>query len=284
MKTLTRLAPAKINLSLEVLRKRPDGFHEVRMLMASIGLCDRLTFRTASDLRLECDQPGLSVGEDNLVMKAGRLLQAVCPRARSRGARIILKKQIPLAAGLAGGSTDAAATLLGLNQLWHLGLKRAQLHRLAERLGSDVPFCLERGFAVATGRGERLKRIKLKPPKVWILLAKPPIGISTPWAYKNCRPNDPGFDRTSKVFFYFRTKNFKKMTFFSKNDLEIASVGHFPEILKLKEWMTGGGAVFSKMSGSGPTVFGLFENKKEAEKTKKSIKNSKFFKKITTFY
>ncbi|MGH7442041.1 MAG: 4-(cytidine 5'-diphospho)-2-C-methyl-D-erythritol kinase, partial [bacterium] len=154
---MTLAAPAKINLSLEVLARREDGFHEVRMLMAAVSLCDELDFAPAEKLTLDCDRPSLDCGEGNLVLRAARALQAAL--GRELGARIYLRKRIPLGGGLAGGSTDAAAALKGLNLLWEGGLGTAELEHLAATLGSDIPFCLGAGWAYATGRGEKLERL-----------------------------------------------------------------------------------------------------------------------------
>jgi 4-diphosphocytidyl-2-C-methyl-D-erythritol kinase len=143
--SLTLSAPAKINLSLEVLGKRNDGYHEVRMLMVGLSLSDTLGFKAAKELRLSCDLPGLDCGESNLVLRAARALQKATGCAE--GAHISLKKRIPLGGGLAGGSTDAAATLKGLNSLWGCGLNTEALSKLGATLGSDIPFCLRSGWA-----------------------------------------------------------------------------------------------------------------------------------------
>jgi 4-diphosphocytidyl-2-C-methyl-D-erythritol kinase len=187
MKGITLKAHAKVNLTLEALAKRPDGYHELRSLMVKLALHDTLSFCLAPEgqLSLSCDAFGLSCGEDNLVMRAARLLQAAA--GRPLGARIALCKRIPMAAGLAGGSADAAATLLGLNRLWRLSLSQRRLKALALRLGSDVPFCLDAcAAAVARGRGERLSRVASLPP-LHVALVKPAISVATAWVYQNLR-------------------------------------------------------------------------------------------------
>ena len=176
-------APAKVNLHLEVLGKRPDGYHEIATLMVAIRLFDTLVFRDepTGDIRLQCTRHGLSTGPDNLVVRAAHLLQqhAGC----QRGAAIRLVKRIPLAAGLAGGSTDAAATLAGLNELWKLGLGREELANLAARLGSDIPFFLDGPAAWCSGRGERVKATPLGATLDFVLLC-PPFGLSTADVYR----------------------------------------------------------------------------------------------------
>ena len=182
-------APAKINLHLEVLGLRDDGFHELAMVMQSIDLADEFECENTADgtLSLSCDQPGLSCGDDNLIMRAARLL-----RDRSGfgelGARMHLRKRIPIGAGLAGGSSDGAAALVGLNTLWGLGLGASQLETLAADLGSDMPFCISGGTQLCFGRGERLEVLPEATAPLGVLLVKDPsISVSTPWAYGECR-------------------------------------------------------------------------------------------------
>lgn len=166
-------AYAKLNLTLEVLGRRSDGYHEVRSVLQTIDLHDTLALEPASTLELHCDRPELQ-GDDNLVLKAARLLQGLA--VASPGARITLRKRIPLAAGLGGGSSDAAAALLGLNRLWGLGLVAGDLAPLAAQLGSDVPFFLQGGTALVEGRGEVVVPLPSPPPR-WFLLARPPLAI-----------------------------------------------------------------------------------------------------------
>ena len=182
-------APAKVNLHLEVLGIRPDGFHELAMVMQSIDLADRLSFRTTADaaLTLTCDDPSLSLGDDNLVMRAAELL-----RSRSGfnelGAAMHLEKNIPIGAGLAGGSSDGAAALVGLNALWGLGHSGSELERLAAELGSDMPFCVAGGSQLCFGRGEVLEPLPAVQESLAVLLVKDPsVSVSTPWAYRRCR-------------------------------------------------------------------------------------------------
>ena len=172
-------APAKVNLYLEILGKRPDGYHELETLMVTAGLFDTLVLRDgpAGRVELACSDPALSAGEDNLVVRAARLLQQRTGGAR--GCRVRLVKRIPMAAGLAGGSADAAATLVACNELWQAGLSQAQLARVAARLGSDVPFSLVGGTAVGRGRGELLTPALVSGTYYWVL-AFASGGLSTP--------------------------------------------------------------------------------------------------------
>lgn len=271
--TLRLLAPAKVNFSLEVLGKRKDGYHEVRLLMAGVSLYDELHFRRAKDgvLKLRCDRPGLDVGPGNLIIKAARALQAQF--GKELGAEIRLKKRIPLGGGLAGGSTDAAATLKGLNRLWALRLTKAQLHTLAAGLGSDVPFCLDSGWAIATGRGEKLEGLS-QPRKLWVVLANPGFEVSTKWAYgavTSVRARTPNLSR--RTFRAIVEKDLGRMERVAVNDLEPVTAGKYREIEQLKRLMRSCGAQWTRMSGSGPTVLGLFENEAKAKNAYKIMKN-----------
>ena len=189
MGTITVTAPAKVNLHLEVLGLRSDGFHELAMVMQSIDLCDRLSVANTADgqLQLSCDAPELTIADDNLVLRAAQLL-----RDRSGfqelGASMHLEKRIPIGAGLAGGSSDGAAALVALNALWGLGYSDRQLEKLAAELGSDMPFCIAGGSQLCFGRGERLEPLPAPADPLAVLLVKDPtVSVSTPWAYGRCR-------------------------------------------------------------------------------------------------
>ena len=182
-------APAKINLHLEVLGLRSDGFHELAMVMQSIDLADELRCENTADgaITLSCDQPGLSCGDDNLIIRAAQLLRARSGFAEL-GVRMHLSKRIPIGAGLAGGSSDGAAALVALNRLWGLGQSQAQLEALAADLGSDIPFCVAGGTQLCFGRGERLESLPPISHPLGVLLVKnPEVSVSTPWAYGECR-------------------------------------------------------------------------------------------------
>jgi len=256
----SRSAPAKINITLDVLGLRPDGFHEVEMVMQTVELADRLSLDPGyqgEDLLLTTDHPELSAGEDNLVIRAARLLrqQTGC----TRGASLHLEKKIPLSAGLAGGSTDAAAALLLLNRYWETGWSLPRLMELGGSLGSDIPFCLLGGTALATGRGELVR--PLPPlPLFPLLLVKPDFGVSTPEVYR-------AFDRQETIRPVYASRRFLEKRAPSPrewfhNDLEPVTCSLYPQVGRLLQEVRdlGGTAV---MSGSGPTVMGIFSGEQE---------------------
>ena len=268
--TLRLLAPAKINLSLEVLGKRNDGYHEVRMLMAGVSLADELSFKAAKDLRLSCDLASLDCGPSNLVLRAAHALQRAT--GCSAGAHIHLKKRIPLGGGLAGGSTDAAATLKGLNTLWGTRLGLEALRKIGATLGSDIPFCLESGWAVATGRGEKLKKMGLRR-KLHLVLANPGFEVSTKWVYGSLAGvKPPKRNHTRAAFEAVQDRDLAALERAAVNDLERVTAGRYKEIGQLKARLVDEGAQLARMSGSGPTVWGLFENEAAAEKACKNLK------------
>ncbi len=250
-------APAKINLSLDVLHKREDGYHEVEMIMTMVDLADRLEFtELPRDSIIITSQVGfIPLDDKNLAVQAARLMKE--RYSISRGVHIHLDKHIPVAAGLAGGSSDAAATLRGLNRLWELGLSLSELQKLGEEIGSDVPFCVSGGTAIARGRGERLQPIKA-PPQCWVILAKPPIHVSTSDVYGKLKasairkhPDTRGLLRA------IENQDFHRMCASIGNVLEEVTLGLYPEVRRIKESMLKLGAEGVLMSGSGPTVFGL---------------------------
>lgn len=250
-------APAKINLMLDVLHKRADGFHEVEMIMTMVDLADRLELSELKrDSIIISSQAGyIPLDEKNLAFQAARLIK---DRYNVRsGVHIHLDKRIPVAAGLAGGSSDAAATLRGLNRLWRLGIPAQELQELGAELGSDVPFCVTGGTALATGRGERLTQIA-SPPQCWVVLAKPPINVSTAEVYGRVRANNiavhPSALRMQQAI---EAGDFAAVCAGLGNVLEDVTLKLHPEVQQLKEAMIKLGADGVLMSGSGPTVFGL---------------------------
>lgn len=250
-------APAKINLMLDVLHKRADGFHEVEMIMTMVDLADRLELSELKrDSIIISSQAGyIPLDEKNLAFQAARLIK---DRYNVRsGVHIHLDKRIPVAAGLAGGSSDAAATLRGLNRLWRLGIPVQELQELGAELGSDVPFCVTGGTALATGRGERLTRIA-NPPQCWVILAKPPINVSTAEVYGRVRAANitvhPSALRMQQAL---EAGDFSAVCAGLGNVLEDVTLKLHPEVQQLKEAMLKLGADGVLMSGSGPTVFGL---------------------------
>jgi 4-diphosphocytidyl-2-C-methyl-D-erythritol kinase len=263
-------APAKINLTLEVLARRQDGYHEVRMLMAGVSLADELSFEPASRLSLACDRPELDCSESNLVLRAARALQKAL--GRSDGAAIRLKKRIPLGGGLAGGSTDAAATLKGLNQLWSAGLGPEALARIAATIGSDIPFCLESGWALAMGRGEKLKPLSLRR-KLHFVLVNPGFEVSTKWAYSSLLNLKASKRNLSRLAFEaVLAADMPALHLTAINDLERVTAGRYPEIGQLEQMLLDQGALLSRMSGSGPTVWGLFKDATASKKACQTIK------------
>ncbi|MBU5350544.1 4-(cytidine 5'-diphospho)-2-C-methyl-D-erythritol kinase [Paenibacillus sp. FSL W7-1279] len=250
-------APAKINLMLDVLHKRPDGFHEVEMVMTMIDLADRLEMSEQKrDTIIITSQAGyIPLDEKNLAFQAARLIKERYDV--KQGVHIHLDKKIPVAAGLAGGSSDAAATLRGLNRLWGLGIPQEELLALGAELGSDVPFCVTGGTALATGRGEVLTPIP-NPPQCWVIVAKPPINVSTAEVYGRLRSEQiqrhPSAERMVEAL---TQGSFQQMCQSLGNVLEEVTLKMHPEVQQLKEGMLKLGADGALMSGSGPTVFGL---------------------------
>ena len=253
---LTLKAHAKINLALEVLDKRPDGYHEVSMIMQSVSLHDTVTLSLqAANITLSCDRSELLCDNSNLAFRAADLLRREYGIAR--GVQIELTKRIPLAAGLAGGSTDAAAVLKGLNRLWNMDLPAAELERLAARLGSDVPFCLQGGTSLATGRGEILTALP-DFSGYGVVLANPPLAVSTAWVYGNYRSAVGNRRRdVSTLRRSIEQQDFPAVAAALFNDLESVTVPAYPPITALKEQLLQAGAAGVLMSGSGPTVFAL---------------------------
>ncbi|ANA80216.1 4-diphosphocytidyl-2C-methyl-D-erythritol kinase [Paenibacillus vortex V453] len=250
-------APAKINLMLDVLHKRPDGFHEVEMVMTMIDLADRLEMsEQRRDTIIITSQAGyIPLDEKNLAFQAARLIKERYDV--KKGVHIHLDKKIPVAAGLAGGSSDAAATLRGLNRLWELNIPQQELLALGAELGSDVPFCVTGGTALATGRGEVLTPIP-NPPQCWVIVAKPPINVSTAEVYGRLRSEQiqhhPSAERMVEAL---SQGSFQLMCQSLGNVLEEVTLKMHPEVQQLKEGMLKLGADGALMSGSGPTVFGL---------------------------
>ncbi|TDF91600.1 4-(cytidine 5'-diphospho)-2-C-methyl-D-erythritol kinase [Paenibacillus piri] len=250
-------APAKINLMLDVLHKREDGYHEVEMIMTMVDLADRIEMQELPrDTIIISSQAGyIPLDEKNLAFQAARLIKERYDV--KQGVYIHLDKKIPVAAGLAGGSSDAAATLRGLNRLWQLGIPTPELQRLGAELGSDVPFCVTGGTAIARGRGEKLEPIEA-PPQCWVILAKPPINVSTADIYGKLRAGHiQRHPSVAKVLEAIRLKRFDLLCDGLGNVLEEVTLDLYPEVRQLKECMLRLGAEGVLMSGSGPTVFGL---------------------------
>ena len=257
-------ANAKMNLALDILGKRPDGFHEVAMVMQTIGLHDTLVMeKTERDIELSINVPWLKADEKNLAWRAAELIRQ--EYGLEGGVRIELTKRIPVAAGLAGGSADAAAVLKGMNDLYGLQLDEEKLCELGARLGSDIPFCIMGGTMLATGRGEVLTRLS-DMPETWVVLAKPRISVSTAWAYQNY--DEQGAERhpdNEAIKQAIARGNRKAVAGLLCNVLESVTIKKYDVIAEYKQMMLDKGAMASMMSGSGPTVFGLAKSREQAE-------------------
>ncbi|WP_026688701.1 4-(cytidine 5'-diphospho)-2-C-methyl-D-erythritol kinase [Alteribacter aurantiacus] len=264
-------APAKINLTLDVLNKRNDGYHEVEMVMTTVDLADRihLTVKDKNAITIDVDKGFVPSNEQNLAYKAANLLKKRFNV--KKGVHIFIEKNIPVSAGLAGGSTDAAATLRGLNDLWNLGLSLDELADLGAEIGSDVPFCVHGGTAIARGRGEKLEHIATPPP-CWIVLVKPPMGVSTKDIYGKLKLEDLQHPNTEKMVQAIEEKNFKGICSELGNAMEDATFSIHPQVLHLKNRMKGFGADGVLMSGSGPTVYALVQNQSRADRINNGLK------------
>ena len=261
---VTLAANAKINLALDVLGKRADGYHEVAMIMQSVALADKLELtEQPAEITLALAEPKFCRDIDNLAWKAASFLQQ--KYAPDKGVHIAIEKKIPLAAGLAGGSADAAAVLRGLNTLWNLGLSQAELCELGAVLGSDIPFCISGGTQLAGGRGEVLN--KLPPlPACYVVLAKPPVGAATAWVYKHYQPEAVRYHPDIPAMIdCLHHNNLAGVAGLLTNVLETVMLPTQPVIARLKEYMIQYGAIASLMSGSGSTVFGLVTGLQQAE-------------------
>lgn len=275
-------ALAKINLGLDVLRRREDGYHEVKMIMQTIGLHDDLEIRKTKTpgIQVKTNLYYLPTNENNLVYKAAKLLMDEFQI--QDGVSIQLKKRIPVAAGMAGGSSDGAAVLWGINQMYGLGLSMQALMERGVRLGADVPYCIQRGTALAEGIGEKLS--VLPPmPKCTILIAKPGISVSTKFVYENLHANDlkpeqhPDVDSMIEAM---RQKNLGLLCSRMGNVLETVTIPAYPVINEIKRTMMDNGAIGSMMSGSGPTVFGIFDSPAAAKQAVKAVRAAKLAKQI----
>ncbi|NPV26902.1 MAG: 4-(cytidine 5'-diphospho)-2-C-methyl-D-erythritol kinase [Firmicutes bacterium] len=257
-------APAKINLTLDVLGKRPDGYHEVEMIMQSIDLRDYLMFRQLpGGFELSCNQPALPVDESNLVTRAVKLLHQRHPW--TGGVAIHLEKNIPLAAGLGGGSADAAAALKGINELFELGLSLEELISIAAELGADIPFCLLEGTAVARGKGEILMSLTTPKP-IWLVLVKPSVAVSTAKVYQGFRPERvKRRPQTAEMIQALQAGDLDRICANLVNVLETVTLDWYPEIGQIKDDLLVRGALGALMSGSGPTVFGVVADRAQAE-------------------
>ena len=263
MKSLTLKAPAKINYLLDVIGRRPDGYHDLRMVMQRVNLCDEITITLTDgpDIIVTCGKGGVPDGPDNIAWKAARELLALA--GSEQGATIHISKNIPVAAGLGGGSSDAATVLMGMNELLGLGLSEQRLMEIGVKLGADVPFFIFKKTALAEGIGEQLKAMP-DMPAVWVLLVNPGVHVSTAWVYKNLQLTNRA-ELAKLPYFYGSIESICSIL---SNDLESVTIPVFPVIADIKSAMLRLGALGAMMSGSGPTVFGLFRDKDAADRAR----------------
>lgn len=286
MEQITRKAYAKINLGLDVIRKRPDGYHEVKMIMQTVGIYDILTFRKKEQgegvpritIRIKReDAPGttshgeeLPCDESNLIYKAAALIMETYDIREN--IEIALQKNIPIAAGMAGGSTDAAVVFHGLNELFALSMDLEKMKELGVRIGADVPYCIMGGTALSEGIGEVLTPLPA-PPAAHLLIAKPDIHVSTKFVYENLHADrlksHPDIDGMAEAL---KAGNLTGITQRMENVLETVTVREYPVIRQIKEEMKRNGALNALMSGSGPTVFGIYEDGETAKKAYEAVK------------
>lgn len=293
MRSYTIIAPAKINLYLEIISDRPDGYHELAMILQSIALADQINLRSISieTIQVNCNHPQVPINKSNLAYKAADLMARQFPEALAKygGVEITINKHIPVAAGLAGGSTNAAAVLMGIDLLWDLGLTKSELEELGASLGSDVPFCVAGGTVIATGRGEQLSPLP-SLDHIYIVLAKyRSLEVSTAWAYKTYQQEfSSSYLRdtenlsaraaavhSGEIVKAILNKNSIEIAKKLHNDLERVVLPAYPQVLQLRElFATQEGVLGTMMSGSGPTVFALLESKQQAEAVKLKMRNA----------
>jgi len=260
VKSLTLNAPAKVNYLLDVIRRRPDGYHELRMVMQRVNLCDQISIELTgtSQVSVTCGKGGVPDGPGNIAWKAARAMLDLA--GGGLGAAISIIKNIPVAAGLGGGSSDAATVLMGMNELLELNLTDQRLMEIGVRLGADVPFFIFKKTALAEGIGEQLRAMP-PMPKLWVLLVNPGVHVSTAWVYQNLQLiNRNELPKLPEAF-----SSAEDVCAILSNDLESVTIPAFPVIAEIKNAMMRMGAVGAMMSGSGPTVFGLFRDRANAE-------------------
>ncbi|AFZ56237.1 4-(cytidine 5'-diphospho)-2-C-methyl-D-erythritol kinase [Anabaena cylindrica FACHB-243] len=293
MHSYSLIAPAKINLYLEIIGNRPDGYHELAMILQSIDLADQIDVHAASTqtIRVYCDHPQVPIDQTNLAYRAAELMARKFPDAFSNfgGIDITIKKRIPVAAGLAGGSTNAAAVLVGIDLLWNLGLTKSELEELGATLGSDVPFCISGGTVIATGRGEQLSPLP-NLNHINIVLAKyRSLEVSTPWAYQTYRQvfgstyikdtkdlvARANAVHSGEMVKAIVAKDAAEISQKLHNDLEKVVLPAYPQVLQLRElFASQEGVLGTMMSGSGPSVFAIVESPAQAEVVKQQIRTA----------
>ncbi|MDB9445281.1 4-(cytidine 5'-diphospho)-2-C-methyl-D-erythritol kinase [Anabaena sp. CS-542/02] len=291
MRSYTLIAPAKINLYLEIIGDRSDGYHELAMILQSIGLADEINVQSLSNqpIRVNCNHPQVPTDKSNLAYRAAALMATQFPQALAQygGVEITINKHIPVAAGLAGGSTNAAAVLVGIDLLWNLGLTKSELEELGATLGSDVPFCVAGGTVIATGRGEQLSPLP-NLDNIYIVLAKyRSLEVSTAWAYKTYRQEfgssylrdtenlaaRAAAVHSAPIVKGILNKDIGEIAQKLHNDLERVVLPAYPQVSQLRELFADQqGVLATMMSGSGPTVFALVESEEQAQAVKLQIR------------
>lgn len=260
-------SPAKVNLILKVLRRREDGYHDIASLMQKVSLADEMEFAPRKDgIALSCPGSDLPTGEGNLVVRAARAL--FDEAGFTGGAGITLRKRIPTAAGLGGGSSNAATTLMVLNELFRFGFDRDRLIRIGARIGADVPFFIHGSTAWAFGIGEILEPAAV-PPGMRLVLVNPGFEVPTKWVYQSL--NLP-LTKTPIQYSIPTFSGVRELAAVLSNDLEAVTVARYPELDALKGFLLRQGALGSLMSGSGPTVFGLFETESDAVRAENALR------------
>lgn len=285
MEQITRKAYAKINIGLDVLRRREDGYHELKMIMQTVDICDDLVFEKAAQpgIVIRTDHEELPVDGNNLIYKAADLLFR--EKGITEGVQITLTKRIPIAAGMAGGSSDAAATMHGVNELFGMGYSIQELQELGVKLGADIPYCLVGGTMLSEGIGEILTPLPA-PPDCFLVVAKPDINVSTAFVYGNLHANrltyHPDIDGMVRAL---QIGNLRGITDRLGNVLETVTIKEYPIIEEIKELMRSMGAENTLMSGSGPSVFGIYTDRKTAEAAAHAVEERKLAGQIfvTTF-
>ncbi|RCX16080.1 4-diphosphocytidyl-2-C-methyl-D-erythritol kinase [Anaerobacterium chartisolvens] len=271
MNSIELEARAKINLSLDVTGRRDDGYHTVKMIMQTVALHDRVMLETAREgIEIQCNCRWVPSNESNIAYKAAKLLMETA--GVKTGVKIVIDKRIPVAAGLAGGSSDAAAVLKGLNTLLELGLSTNELIRVAKQIGADVPYCILGGTMLAEGIGEILTA--LSPLKgVAVVLVKPKIGVSTAWVYSNLDlKNISRHPDTDLLISAIKNRDLSTLCKNTQNVLETVTIPKYGVIQRIKDTLMELGAIGSMMSGSGPTVFGVFKNAGTAERAYRHVR------------
>jgi 4-diphosphocytidyl-2-C-methyl-D-erythritol kinase len=265
METIILNSCSKINLGLNVIRKREDGYHDIETIFYPVTLCDTLSFRKSREFKFTCNNNLLRNNTTNLIIRAKNKIEKIT--GEKINAEITLAKYIPLGGGLGGGSSNAAVTLRGLNLLFDLNLSDELLFKTALELGSDVPFFLNNFPCLAASRGEQMERINLNIPAP-ILVINPNIHVATRWAFENVNPQTPAKSLRDISYDSIKPGHFKE---YFINDFEPVVFSTFPEIGKLKEFLYNNGAVFASMSGSGSTVYGIFNTIEETVETKEKV-------------